>query len=354
MNDSHGTERVEGIFAYWPNDLQWSSNGRSVLVSLVLRNDQLGLAAVLIEPGGGIKFVTFGGEDLAGLVCHARQVEDTPEAWYDPHSPLPPSSGETIIADVSCNDASGQYRSGYLVFGASGDFLRVDSRRELAIEWRRSEPFRQAVHGGELGEQLAVEWSPSGRQALIFDLEAASVWVYNAIDGQLQFLKHDAGAISPDAWDAESPWAVKWDVYWLGLESAAVIPRLLYDLTLGGLLIDLRSGVGEPLDHELFFNWPCLATGAWHPAGELFQVGFYRRTHADIPSHCISSDGTMPYRENVSQRIIIRRDGSSFGALRTIGGRAYTAAQHQASWSPSGDWFAIGGHQELGRCVFGS
>ena len=353
LTDVRGFEYAEQTFERKPNHLQWSANSRSLLVSLRLTHEALALAGIWLNPPGTAIVLTLDYDKV--LEHHSCYMAPL----FFPSDVLPEiTADETIVASAYCSDQAGGSRYGYLVFDGTGSLRRLEPRVSVEERLEQHELLRSAKYGDGLGEHLDVFWSDSSDYALILDLEAQAIWIYESSAHQLRRVAYDVDAIEPIAWIVEESWARNWDVYWHGDEAVAVIPSYGADRILGTLLIDIGIGVGAAFDLEAYAYWACMPTGAWHPAGTMFQLGFYWPFFSDSPGENADVpywiDGVAVRYRTIWQRAFSTSEGALAASLRTTGYRPYSAAIHRGEWSPNGDLFAIGGHQERNRCVFGS
>lgn len=341
MSTSVNGSVVESWLVRTPNHIQWSANGRSVLLTHQLRHHALSIAAVFLHPSGDAMLLTLGGTHG----CHVN-----PRGFWWPPISLS-SAEETIVAAGTYCDESAGHHTGYLVYDEDGVFDRFVPLPDLEAEHRRDlELLRSAKHGERLGDELEFHWSPSRERALVVDYAIEGLWLYDADTHLVQQVHLDRAlfSIAPP----NSSFA-NWDVYWFEDSWVAVLPRWGYDWTLGKHLIDLESAEGISFEGAALSRWSCLRSGSWRPDGERFPITFaaYVGWGPDDEGRWI--DGLAVTNDALAQLQVNRTDGSLAGLVR-IPTWKWSAPLHVGQWSPSGDWLAIGGHRERSRCVFSS
>ncbi|MCY4617949.1 MAG: SH3 domain-containing protein [Chloroflexi bacterium] len=248
----------------------------------------------------------------------------------------------TIAADGGCVEDNVEEEWGTLVFSLGGEFLGVDEYPWWRERDHDSDLVRSTTGGDALSDELLLGWSPNDRYALVVDLVAANVWIYDAGRHELDPVQLGANG---------SPQARLWGVLetlgefrhfnllpsWHEDEVAAVI--ISGSVARSVLLVDATTSAGTVLDlgGAALYRDLQVAQG-WNPSGTAYHILF---------GPFVRGDGLAIEAPRIFSLLTVDRTGSLTGTLNvasTCGDSVLSGElRYRAGWSPNGKLFAVGG-----------
>ena len=328
------------LLAPTPNRLYWSPDGETIAVRLYPGTWETYIyPALLMDMSGKVTIHQGLPEGVPpGLDCYLGSLGSGNillDWWWI-------RDDNTFVIYGLCKaDDDGPRKEFDVVFSLGGEFLRVEPFSRGAFDEAASDLVRSAQGGEVLGQWLSIDWSPTGSYALVIDSDQSLLRSYDALGHQLrEFRITSGGTWSPGVEEVRLDHALsglgsslRWDIYWFDGKTAVVLPWKNEAYVFAGHFLDLADGGGTPLELSTSEYWPCQQTGGWRPDGQQFQLTVGRR---------------------VFQLMTFDVDGKLGNVLRLVGHSYWGAApRHQADWSPNSSWFAIGGHPQSSRCVYG-
>ena len=327
-------------------DLSWSADGKTIAVRLYPETRETYVDPALLLDTSGRVTVHQGLRDgiPPGLDCYVGSLGGNTSLldwWWLREDNTFAMYGLCVV------DEDGPREEFDIVFSLGGDFLRIEP-----FSWRKDdeaalELVRSAQGGELLGEWLSIDWSPTGRIALVLDRSKSVLRSFHAKKHQLrEFSLGSTVRQSPGAHGVELDhvlsnlgqdlgWEVywsDWEVYWFDGETAAVIIRA-QETIVAGFMLDMTEGGGVVLDLGPGEFWPCQRTASWRPDGRQFQL-------------TVGRVGFL--------LMVFGSHGQIVSVMHVAGHHHWNAAPlHQAAWSANGEWFAIGGDPQPTQCLYG-
>ena len=332
-----GLSQELGEIVNWANDhivaLSWTSDGQALFGAVALEEPvgagavfQTGVFQLLWLDGRVTQFSTFP-VAAAPRCLPLAGLSEGGNTWWD-------LRGSVVVTWVNC--AGDEHGPTTLHMNLDGKFERVIERRR---EFDYLEPHGidrvRGAHGADaLGDSLEVNWSPSGRHALVTSNELTSLWLFDADESRLRPIEtnprnypesavwgcNDSGLCWDVSWHADTRLALMW--HWGSVSS-------------GGYLIEVSTATASPLTFWSLGQESTLTFSNWGPNGDFLKVLFVE------PSGVVRSDSTLwdgleapsGYSDLIA---IIRADGSPVQFLRSKWGGL------RDSWSADGRWLALG------------
>ncbi len=341
--------RVTWSYWYPEGAMQWSPDSSAVRMYVSMENDDerfVSFSLVFQVSGQVARFEEWSEFPIEDVVCEThRFIDDYTDHWSI-------DDGNVMTNYLTCVDDEGEHWNTWVEFTLSGEFLRFTEDSPWR-EWDHgAELIRSAAGGDELGDFLITQWSEDDRYALVVDLVAANVWVY---DGDL----HELGLVGVGSdvateyrlWDPLDPDDDMRHFYALAEwhEGQAGIRILRHPEIRAALVVDAPTRRGQILDRggpALDPPWP----GSHGMRAE--GTGYFL---VSLPE--VHVDGLAARHDSTFQLQIANRESlivASVGIADTCERSMYHASlRHELGWSPDGEWFAVGGDELEGLWACG-